>query len=114
VPYYDGKVLAAKSNPEAINQFQKSIALNPRFSGPYFELGKMYFESGDTSKAIDALTKCLEIDPNVAEAHYVLSRIYHRLGKDELAASHIAAFQKVRKETGEDERIQGLIFNVEK
>jgi Tfp pilus assembly protein PilF len=114
LPYYYGKLLAKKNDRAAIGQFQKSIALNPGFSGSYFELGKFFFESGDMSKAKETMTKCLEIDPSVGEAHYILSRIYHRLGKDELAASHVAALQALRKDNGEDERIQGLIFNVGK
>ena len=114
LPYYYGKVLAKTSDPEAIGQFQKSIAMNPHFANSYFELGKTLFEKGDSSRAIDSLTKCLEIDPDVGEAHYILSRIYHRIRKGDLAASHIAALQKIRKVNGEDERIQGLIFNVEK
>ena len=114
LPYYYGKVLAKTSDPEAIGQFQKSIAMNPHFANSYFELGKTLFEKGDSSRAIDSLTKCLEIDPDVGEAHYILSRIYHRIRQGDLAASHIAALQKIRKVNGEDERIQGLIFNVEK
>jgi hypothetical protein len=50
----------------------------------------------------------------MVEADYLLSRLYHKLGKEDLASKHLKAFQKSRQENGEDERIQRLLFTVEK
>ncbi len=112
--YYYGRILAKTENANAVTQFEKSIHLNPRFSGSYLELGKYYFYSNNTPKSIEAFTQCLSVDPDAADAHFFLSRIYYRLGQKKLAASQLAAFNQGRKGSGEDEHIQQLIFQVEK
>jgi tetratricopeptide (TPR) repeat protein len=112
--YYYGKALAHRGDPKAIDELQKSIALNQKFPNSYFELGKFFFDSGDTPRAINTLIECLKVDPDMAEAHYILSRAYHRLGDQDLATAQIAIFEQFRKTNGEDERIRRLIFNVEK
>ena len=114
LPYYYGQALSRHDDHEAVSQFRRSISLNPGFAAAYFELGKILASGGDTTGAIDALTKCLKVDPNMAEAHYSLFHIYHSLGKQELAKSHIALFQQIRKEKGDDERVERLLFTVDK
>ena len=70
--------------------------------------------SRGTPSVIDAISQCLIFDPDMAEAHYSLFRIYHGVGKAELAASHIAAFKQPRGANRGDEQIQQLLFTVDK
>ena len=41
------------------------------------------------------------IDPQMAEAHYLLFRLYQNLGKQELAVVQLNAFKQIRKENGD-------------
>jgi len=113
LPYYYGKSLARENKAGAESQFRKSIALDPQFADAYFELGKELDSGGKSEEAEASLTKCLRLDPNMVEADYLLSRLYHKLGKEYLASKHLKAFQKSRQEDGEDEKIQRLLFTVE-
>jgi Tfp pilus assembly protein PilF len=112
LPYYYGKALARTDPHAAEVQLHKSIAFNPNFAEAYFELGKNLDSGGDTSGAIDAFTRCLRLSPQMAEAHYLLFRLYHNLGKQELAVVQLNAFKQIRKQNGDDERIRRLIFTV--
>jgi tetratricopeptide (TPR) repeat protein len=113
LPYYYGKALARKDPHAAAVQLHKVIAFNPNFAEAYFELGKNLESGGDASGAINAFTRCLRLSPQMAEAHYLLFfRLYHNLGKQELAVVQLNAFKQIRKENGDDERIRRLIFTV--
>ena len=112
--YYYGKSLSRSNDPAALVQFQKSVAANPNFAASYYELGRLESAAGSTPQAINDLTRCLAIDPKMAEAHYALYHIYHRLQQDDLAAAQLAAFQKIRKEFGDQEKVQRLLFTVDR
>lgn len=62
-----------------------SIALNPRYSYAYNNLGTSLFGLGQTSKAIEAFTKAIELKPNFIWSHLNRARAYLMLGRTELA-----------------------------
>ena len=57
---------------DAIAALQRSVWLNPYFSGPYILLGKAYQAKGDRAAAEGMLRRALGYDPNNKTAHYLL------------------------------------------
>lgn len=68
-------------NDEAKDYLEKAIAANPDNKQLYFVLGNVY-EQGfkDMAKAEESFAKCLELDPNYAEAMLAIGRIYFNQG----------------------------------
>lgn len=54
---------------ESIAFYQKAIALDPNFALPYLGIADEYAFTYETKRAADALSKALELDPDLAEAH---------------------------------------------
>lgn len=67
--------------------YRKAIKLNTNSALTYFLMGKvlsspsMYFPTSDTTSAIPALKKALEIDPKLWQAHLELAGVYSSLKK---------------------------------
>ncbi len=51
------------TNQKAIEEYNIAIASNPKYSPPYYNLAKIYMEQGNKEKAVDILTKGLEVNP---------------------------------------------------
>jgi tetratricopeptide (TPR) repeat protein len=63
VAYYN-----AKDYDNAIQYFQKSVTVDPKFTDGYFQIGLTYVAKGDNPKAIEAFKKVIEIDPSSESA----------------------------------------------
>jgi len=59
-------------------------------------------------EAADSFEKALSLDPENAEAHYALSRVHARLGRDEDAARHHALHEKYRVDDNARDRAIAL------
>jgi arylsulfatase A-like enzyme/Tfp pilus assembly protein PilF len=83
-----------------IEYYKKALERYSNFAEGYFYLAKAYLDTRNTENfelAIEAATKGLEINPYSAQAplgHYVLTDIYNRQGKRDLAQLHL---QKARQ-----------------
>ena len=66
---------------KAIPPLQRSIWINPFFSGPYIVLGRAYVATGKPDAAEGMLRHAVELDPNNKAAHYLLGQVFQRLGK---------------------------------
>lgn len=60
-------------NREAISAFRKAIALNPRSSLAYADLGAVLGNIGRTHEAIRSLRQAIRLDPGSGVAHYFLA-----------------------------------------
>jgi tetratricopeptide (TPR) repeat protein len=63
---------------EAEAAFRKAIELEPRFRPPYFNLGRLYQESGQWDKAAETYAALLRVSPTDAEAHYQAATVAMR------------------------------------
>lgn len=63
---------------QAIPALKKSIDLNPFQKSSYFKLGASATKLGRYDEAEAAYLNLLEVDPNSAEAHLLLSQIYEK------------------------------------
>ena len=83
---------------EAIPPLQKSIWLNPFFSGPYIVLGKVYLKKQDLGNAENLLRRSTALDPNNFGAHYLLAQVLQQAGKADDAKAEFAIAEKLRGE----------------
>lgn len=74
----------------------KASQAGPRSSQVWFELGKLQSTPGREAEAIASFERAVEIDPNLAQAHYRLAQLYRQGGKPERAASHLEAWRKTK------------------
>ena len=52
---------------------------------------------GNSDQALEAARKCVEMDPEFTDAHYLLGQLYRETGKPELARQAMETFQRVKK-----------------
>ena len=80
---------------EAIAEAERTVALDPNYSGGYMMMGYVLTYSGRSAEAIDYLKKAMRLDPhNPASCLYLLGLAYYFLERYEEAAS---ALEKSRK-----------------
>ena len=76
---------------EAIDHFQKALALDSESASFRVGLGAAYCKTGRVNEAIIQFQKALEIEPKLAEAHYDLGYSLLQMGRVDEAMIH---FQK--------------------
>ena len=65
---------------EAIAEFNKVIAANPKSAAAYYNLGFAYDKKDDLSKAISYFSKAIEMDPTLVDAYYNRGSAYYKKG----------------------------------
>jgi Flp pilus assembly protein TadD len=65
---------------EGLLMLEKSAKLDPYLRQTSYMLGLVYFEKGDTEKAIRQFVKYLTLDPYDAAGHRILGNIYKQKG----------------------------------
>jgi tetratricopeptide (TPR) repeat protein len=73
---------------EALEHFQKALALQPKSATFHNDLGSALFRKGNMDKAIIQYQKALEIKPDFAEAHYNLGCSLFQIGRLDEAVTH--------------------------
>ena len=73
---------------------QKTIRIEPRFAEAYVALGARLAEKGDLASAIAAYSKAVELNANLAEAHFRLGQAYKRTGETLKAQNEFAAYKR--------------------
>jgi tetratricopeptide (TPR) repeat protein len=76
---------------EAMDEFQKAVAINPHLAKPHYNLGVALFQKGQVNEAIEEYQKDLEIYPNDALAHNNLGNALSQQGHVDAA---MAEYQK--------------------
>jgi tetratricopeptide (TPR) repeat protein len=81
--YRLGEAWARKSAwDRAIPALQRSLWINPFYSGPYIVLGRGYLAQGQLATAEGMLRRAVEYDPNNKAARYLLGQVLQRLGRE--------------------------------
>ena len=94
--------LLSKSEGEtatAIKLFEEVIARAPDHANALRDVGSLYLQSNDDPKARSVLERAVVLNPQDAETHFLLSRVYNRLGESVLASRHLQLFQKIKNPT---------------
>jgi tetratricopeptide (TPR) repeat protein len=69
----------------AIQAYQQSVRLDPKFIDAWNNLGHAYRKTKDYDKALDAYKRALELKPDYADAHEYLGRTYLAMGNKDAA-----------------------------
>jgi tetratricopeptide (TPR) repeat protein len=75
--------------PKALADFEKAIAINPKFIGGYFGRGLIRSQENQFSEAVADFDKSLELDPNSAISYYYRGVARASLGDKESAKSDL-------------------------
>jgi Flp pilus assembly protein TadD len=51
---------------------------------------------GRFETAVESLKSAIALSQTYPEPHYLLGKLYHRLGKEDLAAAEVARFQQLK------------------
>ena len=62
-----------------------------------YAIAKAHRGLGSPDQALVAVRKCLEMDPEFSDAHYLLGQLYRQTGKPELARQSMETFRRVKK-----------------
>jgi tetratricopeptide (TPR) repeat protein len=88
-------------DPKAAHQVEtlltKAVAIDPKCSDAYLQLGILYFSQHQPEKAIGFYTKAIQSDPQLGEAHYRLGVAYDRTGLPEKAAQEFKLHDEIEK-----------------
>jgi tetratricopeptide (TPR) repeat protein len=69
-----------KDFDHAIQEYDKSIQLNPHNAITYKNRGNAYFDKGDLGRALNDYTRAQETDPNYADAYFNRGLVYAEKG----------------------------------
>jgi Flp pilus assembly protein TadD len=83
--------------PEAEKNLREAVGYDARLPKARYYLGLVLEKEGKYNEALQALKDAAALDPAYAEPHYLLGRIYQRLGQSELAKNEIQRFQDLKK-----------------
>jgi lipoprotein NlpI len=99
--YYMGLVERRAGNSEAeIADFKKVVAQYPMSRDARRELGKSYYRENNAEGAIEQFEALQVLDPDDVTAHYNLSILYGRMGRDKESAEQQAMFKTKKVDPG--------------
>ena len=88
--------LRASRADEAMEALQKSLWLNPYYSGPYILLGRLYLKKGQPATAEGMLRRAIQYDPNNRSAHYLLGQLLQQTGRLDEAKREFAIAESLQ------------------
>jgi tetratricopeptide (TPR) repeat protein len=80
-----------ESRDQALQEFQKAVAQDPRNAGAEYEMGEIYRRRGDRPEAASHFSRAVEIDPRFEEAQIALARTLIALHKPGDSVPHLRA-----------------------
>ena len=81
--------------PQVEVLLRKTVALDPKHSGGYLQLGILSFTRKDYPAAIDFYRRAIDADPDQAEPYYRLGVTYDRIGRADLAKQQFRLHDEV-------------------
>jgi tetratricopeptide (TPR) repeat protein len=75
---------------------QKAITADERLPEAHLQLGNLKSEQGRFAEAIPEYQRALQLDSDLADAHYRLGQAYVRTGQKELAQEQLQVYQQLR------------------
>ena len=85
---------------QAIVMLQRSLWINPFYSGPYILLGRAYMKMDQPATAEGMLRRGIQYDPNNRTAHYMLAQLLQQVGRHEEAKAEFAIAEKLQGQPG--------------
>jgi tetratricopeptide (TPR) repeat protein len=76
---------------------REAITYNPKLPQAQYQLGRVLDKEGKVEQAIQALKTSAALDRAYADPHYLLGRMYQKVGKNDLAKAEILQFQRLKQ-----------------
>lgn len=91
-----GRLLHALGrNPEAEGVYRQALVLAGPDALLLFNQAVLLEDVGKTGAALEAYQAALAADPNLADGHYNLARLYQALGKPQNAIRHLGEYRRL-------------------
>ena len=81
---------------------EKAVRLDPKLAAAYLQLGVLYSQRGDSSKAVSAYLEAIAANPGLVAAHYRLAQAYSRSGEKSKAQAELQIYNQLSKKTAEE------------
>ncbi len=85
---------------------EKAVRLDPRLGDGYLQLGILYADQQDFSRAIVSYQNAVTASPELEQAHYRLAQAYRRTGEKLKAQQELELYQQLSKKTEEEQERQ--------
>jgi len=106
--YYYALVLSKQDGSQDANNLvqaelllEKAVRLDPKLAPAYLQLGILYSQRGESTKAISAYKEAIKANPQSEEAHYRLAQAYSRAGDKLEAQAELQIYREQAKKTAE-------------
>jgi serine/threonine protein kinase/Tfp pilus assembly protein PilF len=106
---YEGR----RRYPEAIEEYEKALALDPNFGFVINQAGYVYAQIGDFEKAIQYFERYASINPGQANPIDSIAELYFRLGKFDQAKAKYQEALEIRPDFSSSCRGLAYIFALE-
>ena len=83
---------------QAIELLEDVTKRAPRHAHALRDLGTLYLQTSADEKARALLERAVALDPQDAETHFQLSRLYNRIGERALAQRQLELFQRLKQQ----------------
>ena len=107
--YYAVSLGQSRKSPDDVanvNQMksllEKAVRLDPMLGLAYLQLGILYSEQKDFSKAVSAYNEAIQSTPDLEQAHYRLSQTYRQAGQADKARAELEIYQKISKQKSQE------------
>lgn len=91
-----------RNSAQVESLLEKAVHLDPALGTGYIQLGILYSERGDSSRAIATYQKAVAASPESEEAHYRLAQAYKQIGKNAEAQKELQLYAQLSKKTAEE------------
>lgn len=81
---------------------QHAVQLEPKMGAAHLQLGILYWQQGDSTRAISALKEAIAVSPELGEAHYRLAQAYLRAGNQAAAQEEFRVHDELAKKSDEE------------
>jgi tetratricopeptide (TPR) repeat protein len=104
--YYYALGLLTRNNADdlahAESLLEKAVHLDPKVAAAYLQLGVLYSQRGDSSKAVSAFLEAIAANPGLVAAHYRLAQAYSQNGEKSKAQAELQIYDQLSKKTAEE------------
>ena len=92
----------AETVAQAESLLMRAVQLDPKLGIGYLQLGVLYSERKDFSRAISSYQNAIKASPQLEEAHYRLAQAYKRTGEKEKAEKELRIYNRISKSKDEE------------
>jgi tetratricopeptide (TPR) repeat protein len=122
--YYAMSLWKARKSPDDVSDLprtkallEKAVQLDPNLGPAYLQLGILYAEQKDSSRAIAAYRQAIAATPRLEEAHYRLAQLYRQMGETAQAQAELQLYAQMSKENSEEterqrHQVQQFVFQL--